>query len=264
MLVQLRDHPELCPVPILSVTQFEAYVDALAAAEVAAEIGGPATHDRRDVAHFKVVAGLDFIRAHVQWLADNDRENVAVYAARAGMTTSGKRNRSYPPLTAKKSKTMVHGIDVTALVTHSRQTHQWLYSIDGGRTCSMGTDDEGEGDSRAVHAGHDPDGPAPLDGQPRRSVRLERAVPDHRHLSLRLQDLRSGYLRDRQLVRPHRVELGEAARLADVCLNAPELHVGAPIVFDDVDYERLHVEVVVAVGELGTKTILLCLHLGQR
>jgi hypothetical protein len=50
------------------------------------------------------------------------------------MTTTGKRNRSTPELKARQSKTRVHGIDVWARVTHTRQSHGWQYSIDGGRT----------------------------------------------------------------------------------------------------------------------------------
>ncbi len=55
---------------------------------------------------------------------------------------------------------------------------------------------------------------------------------------------------DGQLVCARRVQLGEAARAADVRLDAAELDVAAPIELDEVDDERLDVELVVTVRDL--------------
>ncbi len=79
---------------------------------------------------------------------------------------------------------------------------------------------------------------------------------------VRFVDARAGDLLDGQLVSSRRVELGEAARAADVCLDASVLHVGAPIELEDVDHERLDVELVVAVGDLGHEEDFTVLALG--
>lgn len=55
---------------------------------------------------------------------------------------------------------------------------------------------------------------------------------------------------DGELVGARGVQLGEAARATDVRLDAAELDVAAPIELDEVDDERLDVELVVAVREL--------------
>ena len=69
-------------------------------------------------------------------------------------------------------------------------------------------------------------------------------------LTVRLEDARARNFFDGELVGAGGVQLGEAALAADVRLDAAELHVAAPVELDDVDDERFHVELVVAIGEL--------------
>ncbi len=72
----------------------------------------------------------------MQWLVDaeGDPSAARAIAEKAGMTTVSRRASSKNFLTAKKSKKVVHGIDVFARKTWSRETFTWAYSIDGGRT----------------------------------------------------------------------------------------------------------------------------------
>lgn len=77
-----------------------------------------------------------------------------------------------------------------------------------------------------------------------------RARRVRRVLTVRFEDACARNFLDGELFGAGRVQLGEAALAADVRLEAAELHVGAPVELDDVDDERLHVELVVAIGEL--------------
>ena len=69
-------------------------------------------------------------------------------------------------------------------------------------------------------------------------------------LTVRFEDARARNFFDGELFGAGGVQLGEAALATDVRLEAPEFHVGAPVELDDVHDERLHVELVVAIGEL--------------
>ena len=69
-------------------------------------------------------------------------------------------------------------------------------------------------------------------------------------LTVRLVDARARNFVDGELFGAGGVQLGEAALAADVRLDAAELHVAAPVELDDVHDERLHVELVVAIGDL--------------
>jgi len=77
-----------------------------------------------------------------------------------------------------------------------------------------------------------------------------RARRVRRVLTVRFEDASARNFFDGELFGARRVQLGEAAAAADVRLQAAELHVGAPVELDDVHDERLHVELVVAIGEL--------------
>ena len=77
-----------------------------------------------------------------------------------------------------------------------------------------------------------------------------RARRVRRVLTVRFEDARARNFFDGELFGAGGVQLGEAALAADVRLDAAEFHVAAPVELDDVDDERLHVELVVAIGEL--------------
>jgi len=90
----------------------------------------------------------------------------------------------------------------------------------------------------------------------------QRARRVRRVLTVRFEDARARNFFDGELFGAGGVQLGEAALAADVRLDAAELDVGAPVEFDDVHDERLHVELVVAIGELRHEQDLVVVALG--
>jgi hypothetical protein len=132
----LSKNPSILPAGVLTVTQFGADVDALGAAQATTLMRTPVAYPKRDALLFRVVSNLDFALACVQWLVDaeGDPDAARAIAENVGMTTVGRRVTGKNALTAKKSKKVVHGVDVFARKTYARESFKWGYSIDGGRT----------------------------------------------------------------------------------------------------------------------------------
>jgi hypothetical protein len=132
----MTKYPSYFPTALLTLAQFGADIDALARAESKALNRTQVAYSDRDAALVRVIVDLDFIRAWVQWLADNESDPAAavVIAEQAGMTTIGRRASVPKGLRLKKSKKRVHGIDAFVTRNAARDTYHWAYSIDGGRT----------------------------------------------------------------------------------------------------------------------------------
>jgi len=122
------------PAPTPPMAQFAVHISDLDAAETATHTRAKGTVETRDAKLAIVVSDLVLLRGYVQQLADADPANAAEIAQKAGMTIRKPTTLTKGPLTAKPSKTVSGSVVVSAKVTVPRESHEWQYSLDGGKT----------------------------------------------------------------------------------------------------------------------------------
>ncbi len=119
------------PSPIPALAQVTADIATLTAAETALKSRSGTMADR-EAARMKLVADMNQLHAYVQQLANANPEQAAVIAEDAAMALRKPSVRHKSDLAVKQ---VVSGsIKVIAKATVGARSHEWQYSIDGGKT----------------------------------------------------------------------------------------------------------------------------------
>jgi hypothetical protein len=134
VLAAILANAKLFPAPTPPTAQLSSDIDALDAAETATHTRTKGTVEVRDAKEAIVRADLHLLRSYVQTVADADPANAASIAQAAGMAVRKTPARVTNDLTVKPSKKGSGALDVVARLTATRESHDWQYSTDGGKT----------------------------------------------------------------------------------------------------------------------------------
>jgi hypothetical protein len=122
------------PSPTPTIAQFTSDINALVTAETAARMRTKGAVQTRNTKLTLVVADLNLLRAYVEGIANATPASAAAIANSAAMEL-----RKAPVLSKNdvnvKAAQVSGSVIVTARVgTRQKQSHEWEYSLDGGKT----------------------------------------------------------------------------------------------------------------------------------
>jgi hypothetical protein len=118
------------PSPRPDLATVEAAIEALAAAQTATHMGGPAQTTIRDRKRLDLQILLDELRAYVQSVADANAENAASIIESAGMYVKGARARGRAGFRLKNGR-LSGEVDAFTDQAGNRASYEWQYSLDG-------------------------------------------------------------------------------------------------------------------------------------
>ncbi len=123
------------PSPVPPLAQFVSDINALIAAQNAARTRAKGAVQARDAKLQIVITDLGQERAYVESVANADPANAAAIANSAGMEVRKQPVHPQKNAVNVKQAKASGSVSVTALVgTKQKQSHEWEYSIDGGKT----------------------------------------------------------------------------------------------------------------------------------
>jgi hypothetical protein len=120
--------------PVPPLAQLASDTAAFDTAQQLAETRVKGSVEARDAQKAIVLADLHALRAYVQTVVDADPSNGASIAALAGMSVRATPKSTTSPLSVKPNKKTSGSVDVRASLVAPRSSHEWEYSIDGGKT----------------------------------------------------------------------------------------------------------------------------------
>ncbi len=122
------------PKPTPTMVQYSSDLSALVAAQSTALTRAKGAVQARNAALAVVVTDLNQLRAYVEGVADANPATAAAIANSAGMELRKVPVQSKNDVNVKQGTTP-GAIIVTARVgTKQKQSHEWQYSVDGGKT----------------------------------------------------------------------------------------------------------------------------------
>jgi hypothetical protein len=121
------------PTPNPSLATLTTDISSFDSAQSSALTRAKGAVQARNAAMVVVSADLDLLRGYVQQVADADPSNALAIAHSAGMDLRKTPVRSKNDLNAKPGTTS-GTLAVSARVGGVRASHEWQYSIDGGKT----------------------------------------------------------------------------------------------------------------------------------
>lgn len=128
-------HTTTFPSPTPGMAQFKSDLDALAVAQNAASARTKGAVQTRDAALAVVDTDLNSLRGYVETVANADPANAAAIATGGGMEVRKARAPSNKNDVNVKAGKVSGSLVVTARVgTKQKQSHEWQYSVDGGKT----------------------------------------------------------------------------------------------------------------------------------
>ncbi len=122
------------PSPTPPLAQLVSDINALIAAQNAAKTRAKGAVQTRDAKLEIVITDLNTLRVYVEGTANADPANAVAIANSAGMEVRKQPVRTINAVNVKQAKAS-GSVNVTARVgTRQKQSHEWEYSADGGKT----------------------------------------------------------------------------------------------------------------------------------
>jgi hypothetical protein len=121
------------PSPEPPLADVQAAVDGLAVAEAATVTRTAGSVEVRNDKRRGLVVLLDYLRAHVELVANANKEHARAIAESAGMYLKEKGGPSVPVFHAKPGRVSTE-VDLVAPSAGDRASYEFQYSLDGGKT----------------------------------------------------------------------------------------------------------------------------------
>jgi hypothetical protein len=128
LVAAMSDNPALSS-PALPLATFAADVAELEAAQAAVLTRAKGMADARNARLAAVRADFEYLRCHVQQLADTDPAEAAVIIERAGMSVKKPPSRNKAPFEARQGRVSGSAERVAKAVA-KRASYEWQYSTD--------------------------------------------------------------------------------------------------------------------------------------
>jgi hypothetical protein len=133
-------HTTTFPSPSVSMAQFTSDISALVVAQSATAARTKGAAQTRDAKLAVVDSDLGLLRNYVEGIAQADPANASPIALSAGMDVRKPRTAAPKNDVNAKTTTVSGTIVVSARVgTKQKQSHEWQYSTDGGKTWTAAT-----------------------------------------------------------------------------------------------------------------------------